>query len=262
MKKLNIYGVKKDPNGDNLIKIAEIFVKNKKLFVKSSYPGVEKDLTIKINSFLEKNRGVLINAEYKKSYEMLEKYNKPSEKKSPTSSSSKLMEKLKPFLTARIGDKWFLETLKNQNELWDEDTVGEYKIYNNSIELIDVVGNRGLKVLKLYGKKDNFEGFIAEIYVENNKVVVESEDEEVKKDLLFEINMAIQKTPFLLPYSEETKSTVSHGFSFHKIGDPKFLNALRAEFWKIVGFGTEGKFANKTFGGYKIIAHKSLVVEK
>lgn len=120
-----------------------------------------------------------------------------------------------------------------------------------------------MKKLKLYGKKDGFEGFIAEIYVDNNKVVVESKDEEVKKELLNEINKVIQKgESFLLPYPHETETSICDGFLLQKVGDPKFIEALHSEFWKVIGLGEAGKFGNKTFGGYKIIAHKSLIIEE
>lgn len=74
-----------------------------------------------------------------------------------------------------------------------------------------------MKKLKLYGKKDNFEGFIAKIYVKNNKVVVESKDEAVKEILEKEISEAIKEkgglwVPFVETVTEILIDTVKIEF--------------------------------------------------
>lgn len=43
--------------------------------------------------------------------------------------------------------------------------------------------NKTMKKLKMYGKKEGFEGFIATIYVKDGKLVIESEFPEVKKEM-------------------------------------------------------------------------------
>lgn len=50
-----------------------------------------------------------------------------------------------------------------------------------------------MKRLKIYGEKDDFKGFIAEIYVKDNEVIVESKDKEVKEILETEIGKAIER---------------------------------------------------------------------
>lgn len=44
-------------------------------------------------------------------------------------------------------------------------------------------GVRTMEKLKIYGRKPGFKGFIADIYVQNGKLIVESEDPQVKQDL-------------------------------------------------------------------------------
>lgn len=118
------------------------------------------------------------------------------------------------------------------------------------------------KKLKLYGEKNDFKDFIAEIYVEGNTVIVESKDKKVKKELSDAINKAIDKgESFRLPCCIYEHDTIGDGFSLHKLGDPQFLEALQAEFWRIIGLGSPGIFGHRKFGGYKIIAHKSPVVD-
>ena len=117
------------------------------------------------------------------------------------------------------------------------------------------------KKLKLYGKKDNSEGFIADITEKDSKILVKSKSEKVEKELSVAINQAIKKEFFHLPWCENKNGGVSDGFSLHKPGDPQFLEALRAEFYTIIGLGQPGEFGNKKFDGYKIISHKSEIVE-
>ncbi|XOB40720.1 MAG: hypothetical protein ACKKMR_01775 [Candidatus Nealsonbacteria bacterium] len=123
--------------------------------------------------------------------------------------------------------------------------------------------NKKIKKLRLYGEKDGLKGFIADIYVKNNKLIVESENKKVKKELFEEINKEIQKgEAFRIPYTEHTGRTIEEGVLLQKIGDSKFLEALEAEFWKVIGLGDMGKFGNKKFGGYEIKAYKSKIIEK
>ena len=115
------------------------------------------------------------------------------------------------------------------------------------------------KKLKLYGEKDDFKGFIAEIYVKNNKLVVKSPDKKLEKELYNEINKYIESDDFFyIPETIETDLTIGHGFSRHKFVSPRFLEALQCEFWNY----TEkmNKFGHKKFYGYKIRGNKSEIV--
>ena len=84
------------------------------------------------------------------------------------------------------------------------------------------------KKLKLYGKKDEFEGTIAEIYIENNKVIVESKDKAVKEILEKEINNAIEdKGGLFVPFAETITNVLINGvkiqfYEFYEQADSVF----------------------------------------
>jgi len=120
------------------------------------------------------------------------------------------------------------------------------------------------KRLRLYGEKGHFRGFVADVYVKNNRVVVVSKDNEVKNQLLEKINQFIDKGEyFRLPYSCRVPEWgIIDGVSLHKLGDPDFLKALNTEFWNVVSLGSPGKFAGMNFGGVTIIAHKSKIIDE
>jgi len=121
-----------------------------------------------------------------------------------------------------------------------------------------------IKKLKLYGEKDDFKGFIAEIYMNGKELIVESKDEQLKNDLLTEINKHIENAEFFylpeLINDKELGLENAHGVSKHKPCDPKFLDALQCEFWN---YTVEmNKFGHKKFGGYKIKGNKSEIMEE
>lgn len=119
------------------------------------------------------------------------------------------------------------------------------------------------KVLRLYGKKGDQAGFIAEVYVRDNKVRVSSSYEGVKNDLLKNITEAVMNgESFRLPCCIYDYDTIGDGFSLHKLGDPQFLEALQAEFWRTIGLGSPGIFGHRKYGEFTIIAHKSKIIER
>jgi len=87
-----------------------------------------------------------------------------------------------------------------------------------------------IKKLKLYGKKGDFKGFIAEIYVKDNKIVVESKDKKLKKELLKRINEVLKKEKgFWLP-APDSPPDVVYEQKLYIIDDPWFLNAMCEHF--------------------------------
>lgn len=122
-----------------------------------------------------------------------------------------------------------------------------------------------MRKLKLVGIKKGWFGreikkIVADIYVQDNKVVVESKDQKEKEKLQKEINDRLAHIiPFGIRKSREIKDekgNVTGGELYQinqKPGDPKFLEALKGAF---------GFWSGKKFGGYLIIPTISKIVEE
>jgi hypothetical protein len=110
-----------------------------------------------------------------------------------------------------------------------------------------------MKKLKLYGEKKIFgpfkkKGFIAEVFVVDGKVVVESKNKKVKEELQKEIDEGIKNDEITISRSVWEEFPDGRKAHYHlaepkKPTDPKFLNALRdySELW-----------STHTFAGYEI----------
>ncbi|MCL4540579.1 MAG: hypothetical protein M1378_13450 [Bacteroidetes bacterium] len=116
-----------------------------------------------------------------------------------------------------------------------------------------------MKKLKLYGDnpETKHEGFIAEVYVstDGGKVVVSSENPEVKREIEEAIAELVQKGGPVIKWcveEEDADKTMIKRMGKHQMPkDADFLNALREEhsFW------------SRKFGGYEINELVSEVVE-
>jgi len=120
-----------------------------------------------------------------------------------------------------------------------------------------------MRKLKLYGEKKIFgpfkkKGFIAEVFVVDGKVVVESKDKKVKEELQKEIEEDIKNNAITLSRGVWEEWPDGRKVHYHlaepkKPTDPKFLDALRdySALWD-----------THTFGGYEISGLLSKFVEE
>ena len=117
-----------------------------------------------------------------------------------------------------------------------------------------------MKKLKLYGEKKGFlgikrKGFVAEIFVKDRKVVVESKDRKLKRRLREEIDKMIKEDGITLGKSVWERLPEGGKVHYHIVEtkhpkDPKFIFALAGELEK------------RKIGKYKFIFHKSKFVEE
>lgn len=121
-----------------------------------------------------------------------------------------------------------------------------------------------MKKLKLVGIKKGWFGrkikkIVADIYVQDGKVVVESKDREEARKLQKEINYrAVQAIPFGIRKCREIKDekgrNVTELYQINqKPGDPLFLEALASAF---------GFWIDKKFGDYEVYETISKIVEE
>ena len=102
-----------------------------------------------------------------------------------------------------------------------------------------------IKKLKLYGKKGDFRGLIATVYVnEDNKLIIEADDSKVKKDLTHLIIAGIYGNLIMIKKGVDTPEGGHKTLCFpKKPGDPEFLEALwYSTIW-----------TNTKVGGYQIL---------
>ena len=91
-----------------------------------------------------------------------------------------------------------------------------------------------MKKFKLYGKKNNFEGVLATIYVKDGEVVIESQYQDLKELIEKEINESIQKNGglYCLIYSKAPDDwLINHYYSepeleIINIDNEKFIHAI------------------------------------
>lgn len=111
------------------------------------------------------------------------------------------------------------------------------------------------KKLKLFGEKRDCKGFIAEIYIQDKKMIVNSKDKKVGGKLYKIINETIEsKKGIGMVYSEYNKTIKSTKIANFKPGDYNFLDALLPCLWTIT--------RNEEFDGYKLDINKSEIFEK
>jgi len=120
-----------------------------------------------------------------------------------------------------------------------------------------------MKKLKLVGIKKiwfwEIRRVVAEVFVQEGKVIVESRNPKIKEDLQREIDQFAYRRGFLFRWSKDIKDKqgriIRHELwaRNQKPGDPGFLEALRGTtwFWK-----------DKKFGGYEIYETISKIVDE
>lgn len=96
-------------------------------------------------------------------------------------------------------------------------------------------GGRTMEKLKIYGRKPGFKGFIADIYVQDGKLIVESEDPQVKQDLEKALKEATLDEEFTIGARAGGEGETEEGLIAYytyierlKPGDDGYLLALRA----------------------------------
>lgn len=93
-----------------------------------------------------------------------------------------------------------------------------------------------MKKFKLYGKKDNFEGVLAAIYVKDGKVIIESPDSLVKETLETEINKAIEEDGGDGLKMEETVQLDTSRYAVDHLHTAKFVKVNDRDFIKAIAF--------------------------
>ena len=161
-----------------------------------------------------------------------------------------------------------MDFLTRNKETFEYPKFGEYELESHFSKVVTVIGEGKVEKLKLFAEKDETKGFLASIYVMDKKVVIESEDAELRECLSAEISKRLEERGgFRLCWStweRRPDGTVIHtdGFKLQKPSDSHFLDALRNEFYETVGFGARGVFGNQRFCGYKINPTLSELVEE
>jgi hypothetical protein len=112
--------------------------------------------------------------------------------------------------------------------------------------------------LIIWGEKNDEKKIIAVAYVGEGKLIIESDNPIVEKDLFTEINNALLENEyFRIPYNKNMDGNMEYGYEKQTIQDDRFLKALSAEFWHYpASFMSEGKLWGKKFDGYTIIPNK------
>jgi len=238
MRKLKLYGNK----GAIETYLGSILVKGNKLVIEAPESQVRDDLEKLINTLHRDSMGnVYVEAGRKK---------------------------------VMIDDPHFLKVLEKQDffmqneETYEYPKFGNYELEPNFSKIVNVISGRGIEKLRLFGEKDKFKGFIATIHVDNSRVVVESENDELRECLLREINEKLQQAgSFRLCWPKTEKKpdgTIVHtdGFKAQRPGDSHFLDALRSEFHEAIGLSVKGRFGNATVCSYKINPLLSELIEE
>jgi len=135
-----------------------------------------------------------------------------------------------------------------------------------------------MKKFKLFGKKDDFEGVLATIYVKDGKVIVESQDSIVKEILETEINKAIEaEGGGLFAFtSKNNKKGEEDKLVAHILTSPPFVKASDEDFVEavasliLVQYIERDKKGELIFNfrarvrdlGYKIFYGESRIVEE
>lgn len=135
-----------------------------------------------------------------------------------------------------------------------------------------------MKKFKLYGKKDNFEGVLATIYVKDGKVIAESQYKDLKEFIETEVNKSIQENSGLygLIYDNAPNDwLINHYYSepklmMNSINNEKFINAIALFiFSKLITLikNKEGKDIPDIMEkirqlGYEIFINKSRIIKE
>lgn len=102
-----------------------------------------------------------------------------------------------------------------------------------------------IKKLNLYGEKGDFKGYIATVYVnENNKLIIETDDPKVKKDLTHLIIAGLHGSLIMIKKGIDTPEGGHKTLCFpKKPRDSEFLEALQySTIW-----------INTKVGGYRVL---------
>lgn len=123
-----------------------------------------------------------------------------------------------------------------------------------------------MKKLKLYGEKKTLgivlrKGFIAEVYVKDGKVIIESKNKKIKEEIEKVINEVLSEKEDYFYYrtGDEyfNKKTGHWGYRTYMVPqkptDPEFLEALKDSDWF---------WEDEKFGGYEIDPIFSKIVEE